>query len=66
MAYAAITCLMRTIQQSIQLTGCNLQSFYEKFESLRANLEKHAGDLDALKSLEAEIIELLFGNFILS
>uniref|UniRef100_M1B376 Disease resistance protein Gpa2 n=1 Tax=Solanum tuberosum TaxID=4113 RepID=M1B376_SOLTU len=59
MAYAAITCLMRTIQQSIQLTGCNLQSFYEKFESLRAILEKHMGDLDALKSLEAEIIELV-------
>ncbi|KAK4727456.1 hypothetical protein R3W88_032373 [Solanum pinnatisectum] len=59
MAYAAITCLMRTIQQSIQLTGCNLQSFYEQFKSLRANLEKHAGDHDALKSLEAEIIELV-------
>ncbi|MCD7473295.1 hypothetical protein HAX54_015076 [Datura stramonium] len=40
MAYAAITCLMSTIHQSMQLTGCNLQLIYEKLESLRANLEK--------------------------
>uniref|UniRef100_M1CP25 Resistance protein PSH-RGH7 n=1 Tax=Solanum tuberosum TaxID=4113 RepID=M1CP25_SOLTU len=59
MAYAAITCLMSTIQQSIQLTGCDLQSFNEKLESLRANLEKPIGDLEALISLEAEIIEVV-------
>ncbi|CAN4096312.1 unnamed protein product [Withania somnifera] len=61
MAYAAITSLMRTIDQSMQLTGCDLQSFYEKFESLRATLEKHwniTDHLEALTSLEAKIIEL--------
>ncbi|KAK6774169.1 hypothetical protein RDI58_029408 [Solanum bulbocastanum] len=59
MAYAAITCLMSTIQQSIQLTGCDLQSFYEKLESLRANLEKPISDLEASISLEGEIIEVV-------
>ncbi|OIT01565.1 PREDICTED: putative late blight resistance protein homolog R1B-16 [Nicotiana attenuata] len=62
MAYAAVTSLMSTIQQSMQLTGCNLQSIYERLESLRSNLEKPlkviGDDIEVLKSLEAEIIEL--------
>ncbi|MCD7468340.1 hypothetical protein HAX54_006417 [Datura stramonium] len=63
MAYAAITCLMRTIHQSMELTGCDLKSFYEKIESLRAILEKSCyitGDLEALTSLEAEIAEVAY------
>ncbi|CAN4096562.1 unnamed protein product [Withania somnifera] len=63
MAYAAITCLMRTIYQSMQITGCDLQPFYEKLESLRAILEKSSnisGDLEALTSLEAEIADLAY------
>lgn len=62
MGYAAITSLMRTIHQSMQLTGYNLQSFYEKFESLRCILEKNClitGHLEALTSLEGEITELV-------
>ncbi|XP_055806625.1 putative late blight resistance protein homolog R1B-16 [Solanum dulcamara] len=62
MAYAAITSLMRTIHQSMQLTGYNLQSFYERFESLRSILEKNClitGHLEALTSLEGEITELV-------
>ncbi|XP_059276760.1 putative late blight resistance protein homolog R1B-16 [Lycium ferocissimum] len=61
MAYTAITSLMRTIDQSMQLTGYNLQSFDEKLESLRAIMEKNCqitGHLEALTCLEAEIIEL--------
>ncbi|KAH0706933.1 hypothetical protein KY289_012009 [Solanum tuberosum] len=63
MAYAAITCLMRTIHQSMQLTGCDLQPFYEKLKSLRAILEKPwkaTDDLEALTSLEAEIAEVAY------
>lgn len=63
MSYAAITCLMRTIHQSMQLTGRDLHPFYEKLESLRGILEKSCyitGDLDALTSLEAEIAELAY------
>ncbi|KAM3383313.1 hypothetical protein P3S68_008888 [Capsicum galapagoense] len=63
MAYAAITCLMRTIHQSMELTGCDLQPFYEKLECLRAILEKPCkatDDVEALTSLEAEITELAY------
>ncbi|MCD7468341.1 hypothetical protein HAX54_006418 [Datura stramonium] len=63
MAYTAITCLMRTIHQSMEITGCDLQPFYEKLESLRAILEKTCnitGDLEALTRLEAEITELAY------
>ncbi|KAH0709974.1 hypothetical protein KY284_011401 [Solanum tuberosum] len=65
MAYAAITSLMSTIQQSMELTGCNLQSSYEKLESLRAIMEKSCtitGDLEALTSLEAEIAEVAYST----
>ncbi|XP_075076165.1 putative late blight resistance protein homolog R1B-16 [Nicotiana tabacum] len=62
MAYAAITSLMSTIQQSMQLTGHNLQSFYEKLESLIAITEKPCnnmiGNLGPLTRLEAKVIEL--------
>ncbi|MCD7468346.1 hypothetical protein HAX54_006423 [Datura stramonium] len=63
MAYAAITCLMRTINQSIELSGFNLLPFYEKLESLRAILEKSSnktGDFKALTRLEAEIAEVAY------
>ncbi|XP_016490889.1 putative late blight resistance protein homolog R1B-16 isoform X1 [Nicotiana tabacum] len=63
MAYAAITSLMNTIQQSMQLTRCNLRSFYEKLESLRSIMEKLCNiteDIEALTSLEAEIKEVAF------
>ncbi|XP_049412279.1 putative late blight resistance protein homolog R1A-10 [Solanum stenotomum] len=63
MAYAAITCLMRTIHQSMQLTGRDLQPFYEKLKSLRAILEKPwkaTDDLEALTNLEAEIAEVAY------
>ncbi|PHU07615.1 hypothetical protein BC332_24104 [Capsicum chinense] len=40
MVYAAITSLMSTIQQSMQVTGLSLQVFYEEIESMRAILEK--------------------------
>ncbi|PHT52022.1 Zinc finger CCCH domain-containing protein 33 [Capsicum baccatum] len=63
MAYAAITCLMRTIHQSMELTGCDLQPFYEKLECLRAILEKPwkaTDDVEALTILEAEITELAY------
>ncbi|XP_009760414.1 disease susceptibility protein LOV1-like [Nicotiana tabacum] len=63
MAYAAITSFMSTINQSMQLTGCNLQSFYEKLESLRSIMEKPCNiteDIEALTSLEAEIKEVVF------
>ncbi|WMV59858.1 hypothetical protein MTR67_053243 [Solanum verrucosum] len=65
MAYAAITSLMSTIQQSMELSGCNLQSSYEKLESLRAIMEKSCtitGDLEALTSLEAEIAEVAYST----
>ncbi|KAF3622965.1 hypothetical protein FXO38_30983 [Capsicum annuum] len=61
MAYIAITCLRSTVQQSMQVTGCNLQSFYEKLESLIAIMEKPyniKGDVVALASLEAQIAEI--------
>ncbi|XP_016441575.1 uncharacterized protein LOC107767168 [Nicotiana tabacum] len=62
MAYAAITSLMSTIKQSMECTGLTIQIFYENLESLRAILEKSCssitGDLEALTSLEAEMIEL--------
>ncbi|MCD7473291.1 hypothetical protein HAX54_015072 [Datura stramonium] len=62
MAYVAITCLMNTIQQSIQVTACNLQSSYKKLETLRAIQEKPRGfvigNLEALTSLEAEIARI--------
>ncbi|KAJ8528048.1 hypothetical protein K7X08_015499 [Anisodus acutangulus] len=63
MAYAAITCLMRTIRQSVELTGCDFQPFYEKLESLRAILEKPwkaTDDLETLTIVEAEIAELAY------
>ncbi|XP_070004068.1 putative late blight resistance protein homolog R1B-14 [Nicotiana sylvestris] len=63
MAYAAITSFMSTINQSMQLTGCNLLSFYEKLESLRSIMEKPCNiteDIEALTSLEAEIKEVVF------
>ncbi|XP_016513095.1 putative late blight resistance protein homolog R1A-3 [Nicotiana tabacum] len=62
MAYAAITCLMSTVHESMQVTGCNLQSFYEKLESSRTIMEKPrkttADPREELTSLEAEIIEV--------
>ncbi|MCD9639680.1 hypothetical protein HAX54_024386 [Datura stramonium] len=64
MAYVAITCLMSTIQQSMQLTGCNLQSFYQKLEYFIAIMEKPSnitGDLEALASFEARIAEVAYG-----
>ncbi|XP_049386717.1 putative late blight resistance protein homolog R1A-10 [Solanum stenotomum] len=63
MAYAAVTSLMRTIHQSMELTGCDLQLFYEKLESLRAILEKSCnitGDHEELTILEVEIIEVAY------
>ncbi|XP_060210042.1 putative late blight resistance protein homolog R1B-16 [Lycium barbarum] len=63
MAYAAITCLMRTIHQSMELTGCALQPFYENLESVRAILDGSCsvtGDLEALTSLEGEIAEVAY------
>nr|ABY61746.1 resistance protein PSH-RGH7 [Solanum tuberosum] len=63
MAYAAVTSLMRTIHQSMELTGCDLQPFYEKIESLRAILEKSCnimGDHEGLTILEVEIIEVAY------
>ncbi|KAH0735915.1 hypothetical protein KY285_011622 [Solanum tuberosum] len=63
MAYAAVTSLMRTIHQSMELTGCDLQPFYEKLESLRAILEKSCnimGDHEVLTILEVEIIEVAY------
>ncbi|XP_060196179.1 putative late blight resistance protein homolog R1B-13 isoform X2 [Lycium barbarum] len=63
MAYAAITCLMRTINQSMELTGCDLQPFYAKLESLRAILDESCdvtGDLEALTRLEVEIAEVAY------
>ncbi|KAM3215891.1 hypothetical protein T459_24464 [Capsicum annuum] len=62
MAYAAITCLMRTIHQSMELAGCDFQPFYEKLECLRAILEKPCkttDDLEASTSLEAEITDIV-------
>ncbi|XP_009622812.1 putative late blight resistance protein homolog R1A-3 [Nicotiana tomentosiformis] len=61
MAYAAITSLMNSIQQSMESTGLVLQLFYEKLESLRTIMEKPCnitGDHEALTSLEAQIAEL--------
>ncbi|XP_049347337.1 putative late blight resistance protein homolog R1A-3 [Solanum verrucosum] len=63
MAYAAVTSLMRTIHQSMELTGCDLQPFYEKLESLRAILEKSCnitGDHEGLTILEVEIAEVAY------
>ncbi|XP_006350137.1 putative late blight resistance protein homolog R1A-3, partial [Solanum tuberosum] len=63
MAYAAVTSLMRTIHQSMELNGCDLQPFYEKLESLRAILEKSCnitGDHEGLTTLEVEITEVAF------
>ncbi|KAL3323160.1 hypothetical protein AABB24_040327 [Solanum stoloniferum] len=63
MAYAAVTSLMRTIHQSMELTGCDLQPFYEKLESLRAILEKSCnimGDHEGLTILEVEIVEVAY------
>nr|ABY61745.1 resistance protein PSH-RGH6 [Solanum tuberosum] len=63
MAYAAVTSLMRTIHQSMELTGCDLQPFYEKIESLRAILEKSCnimGDHEGLTILEVEIAEVAY------
>ncbi|KAF3622968.1 putative methyltransferase-like protein 5-like [Capsicum annuum] len=63
MAYAAVTSLMNTMQQSMQVTGCNLQSFYKKLETVRAIMETPcyiAGDLEALTSLEDEITQLAY------
>ncbi|KAM3215866.1 hypothetical protein P3L10_025306 [Capsicum annuum] len=63
MAYAAITCLMRIIHLSMELTGCDLQPFYEKLETLRAILEKPwkaTDDLEASTSLEAEITDIAY------
>ncbi|WMV45220.1 hypothetical protein MTR67_038605 [Solanum verrucosum] len=65
MAYVAITCLMNTIQQSIQLTGCNLQSSYKTLQSLRAIVEFPCssvilGDIEALTRLEAQITRLTY------
>ncbi|XP_049386721.1 putative late blight resistance protein homolog R1B-16 [Solanum stenotomum] len=63
MAYAAVTSLMRTIHQSMELTGCDLQPFYEKIESLRAILEKSCnimGDHEGLIILEVEIVEVAY------
>ncbi|XP_015165350.1 putative late blight resistance protein homolog R1A-10 isoform X2 [Solanum tuberosum] len=63
MAYAAVTSLMRTIHQSMELTGCDLQPFYEKLKSLRAILEKSCnimGDHEGLTILEVEIAEVAY------
>ncbi|KAH0775242.1 hypothetical protein KY290_012379 [Solanum tuberosum] len=63
MAYAVVTSLMRTIHQSMELTGCDLQPFYEKLESLRAILEKSCnvtGDHEELTILEVEIVEVAY------
>nr|AEW48208.1 disease resistance protein RGH4 [Solanum huancabambense] len=63
MAYAAVTSLMRTIHQSMELTGCDLQPFYEKLKSLRAILEKSCnimGDHEGLTILEVEIVEVAY------
>ncbi|KAF3643829.1 hypothetical protein FXO37_21769 [Capsicum annuum] len=60
MAYVAVTCLMSTIQQSMEVTRCNFQSFYKKLESLRDIMEKPTGNDEALTSLEAELIELVY------
>ncbi|KAG5569944.1 hypothetical protein H5410_059710 [Solanum commersonii] len=63
MAIVAINSLMITIQQSMQVTGYNLQSFYEKLESLIAIMEKPCsitGDLEALASLEVKIAEVAY------
>uniref|UniRef100_A0A1U7YCP8 Late blight resistance protein homolog R1B-16 n=1 Tax=Nicotiana sylvestris TaxID=4096 RepID=A0A1U7YCP8_NICSY len=59
MAYAAITSLMNTIQQSMESTGLVMQLFYEKLESLRAIMEKSCNVTgNVLTSLEAQIAEL--------
>uniref|UniRef100_M1ADB8 Disease resistance protein Gpa2 n=1 Tax=Solanum tuberosum TaxID=4113 RepID=M1ADB8_SOLTU len=63
MAYAAVTSLMRTIHQSMELTGCDLQPFYEKLESLRTILENSCnitGDHEELTILEVEIVEVAY------
>nr|AEW48209.1 disease resistance protein RGH5 [Solanum huancabambense] len=63
MAYAAVTSLMRTIHQSMELTGCDLHPFYEKLKSLRAILEKSCnimGDHEGLTILEVEIVEVAY------
>ncbi|XP_049387854.1 putative late blight resistance protein homolog R1B-17, partial [Solanum stenotomum] len=63
MAYAAVTSIMRTIHQSMELIGCDLQLFYEKLESLRAILEKSCnitGDHEGLTILEVEMIEVAY------
>ncbi|KAH0681854.1 hypothetical protein KY289_019606 [Solanum tuberosum] len=63
MACAAVTSLMRTIHQSMELTGCDLQPFYEKIKSLRAILEKSCnimGDREGLTILEVEIVEVAY------
>ncbi|WMV60300.1 hypothetical protein MTR67_053685 [Solanum verrucosum] len=63
MAYAAVTSLMRTIHQSMELTGCDLKPFYEKLESLRVILEKSCnimGDHEGLTILEVEIVEVAY------
>ncbi|PHT52083.1 hypothetical protein CQW23_06545 [Capsicum baccatum] len=63
MAYATITCLVRTIHQSMELTACDLQPFYKKLETLRAILEKPCkatDDLEASTSLEAEITDIAY------
>ncbi|WMV60294.1 hypothetical protein MTR67_053679 [Solanum verrucosum] len=63
MAYAAVTSLMRTIHQSMELTGCDLQPFYEKLKSLRVILEKSCnimGDHEGLTILEVEIVEVAY------
>ncbi|XP_004251533.1 putative late blight resistance protein homolog R1A-3 [Solanum lycopersicum] len=63
MAIVAISSLMITIQQSMQVTGCNLELFYEKLASLIAVMEKPSsitGDLEALASLELQIVEVAY------
>ncbi|KAM3382636.1 hypothetical protein P3S68_008211 [Capsicum galapagoense] len=53
MVYAAITSLMSTIQQSMQVNGLSLQVFYEEIECMRAILEKLCditGEFNALTS----------------
>ncbi|CAN4094218.1 unnamed protein product [Withania somnifera] len=63
MAYVAITSLMSTIQQSMQVTGCNLQLFYEKLKSKIAIMETPCsiiGDIEALASLEAQIADVAY------
>ncbi|KAH0774460.1 hypothetical protein KY290_011597 [Solanum tuberosum] len=47
----------------MELTGCDLQPFYEKLKSLRAILEKSCnimGDHGGLTTLEVEIIEVAY------